>query len=305
MNLLTNRPGIQVAAIQLNSQQDITANLSAIRASVTQAYQQGAQLVVLPENACSMGQQHQTAEQFDYLSQQFAKMAAHHNIYLVAGTLPCPYRPDGTKIADGRLRQVSQVFAPDGERVARYDKIHLFTATVSDSQGQYNEAATFEPGSQTVVAPLYIAGHTYHLGLMVCFDLRFPALAQRLREAGADILTAPSAFTYLTGQAHWQLLLRARGLDSQCMIIGAAQGGDHLYSDGVVRQTWGHTTITNHDGSCLNQYAHTELGHDTDPRSELTVEANHQFAQVIANFDPEAQQNARQQLPTFQCHRLA
>lgn len=299
MSSMKTRPNIQLAAIQLNSQQQLEQNLAAIRASVTSAYQQGAQLVVLPENACSMGRQHETAEQFEHLSQQFAKMAAHHNIYLLAGTLPCPYRPDGSVIADGRLRQVSQLFGPDGERVARYDKIHLFTATVADDQGSYNEAATFEPGTQTVVAPLDIAGHHYHLGMMVCFDLRFPALAQRLRQAGADILTAPSAFTYPTGEAHWQLLLRARALDSQCLLIGAAQGGEHRYADGSIRKTWGHAAITNHDGSCLAEYPDSTLM--IDPQSDATSP----FAVVMANFDAEAQADARQRLPIAQCHRLA
>ena len=91
----------------------------------------------------------------------------------------------------------------------------------------------FEPGTQTVVAELDVGESVYNLGMMVCFDLRFPALAQRLRQAGADILSAPSAFTYLTGQAHWSLLLQARALDSQCMIIGAAQGGDHFYKSQI------------------------------------------------------------------------
>lgn len=299
MKQLKNRPSIQIAAIQLNSQQQLEDNLTAIRASVASAYQQGAQLIVLPENACSMGRQHQTAAQFEHLSQQFAKMAAHHNIYLLAGTLPCPYRPDGSAIADGRLRQVSQLFAPDGTCVARYDKIHLFTATVADDTGSYNEAATFEPGTQTVVAPLDIAGHQYQLGMMVCFDLRFPALAQRLREAGADLLSAPSAFTYPTGAAHWQLLLRARALDSQCLLIGAAQGGEHHYADGSVRKTWGHAAITNHDGVCLADYPHSSLA------AEEQSGAVPAFAHVIATFDAQAQQQARQQLPIGQCHRLA
>ena len=141
-----------VAAIQMNSQQDIEQNLADIKTAISAASQQGAHMVVLPENCCSMGQQSATAERFDELSSTIAGYASTHGIYVLAGSLLCPYRPDGIVVPDGRLRQVSQVFAPDGTR--GHDKIHLFTATVADKTGSYNEAATFEPGTQTVVAPL-------------------------------------------------------------------------------------------------------------------------------------------------------
>lgn len=295
MTLQLPDPKPKIAAIQMNSQQDIAQNLQTIEASIAAASTAGAELVVLPENACSMGRQHQTAQRFDELSAQLGQLAAQYQVHLVVGSLPCPYRPDGSLISDGRLRQVSQLFSPAGDRLARYDKIHLFTATVNDATGSYNEAATFEPGSQTVVAPISLAEGTYHLGLMVCFDLRFPALAQRLRQAGADILTAPSAFTYQTGKAHWQLLLRARALDSQCLVIGAAQGGDHHYADGRIRQTWGHAAIARHDGVCVSEYAH----------SALDLEAQQRYACVLGHFEPAAQRLARQQLPTGHCHRLA
>ena len=179
--------------------------------------------------------------------------------------------------------------------MARYDKIHLFTATVADKQGSYNEAATFEPGTQTVVTTLEANDDIYQLGMMVCFDLRFPALAQRLRQAGADLLSAPSAFTYLTGQAHWSLLLRARALDSQCMVIGAAQGGEHAYKDGSSRQTWGHSTISAYDGTIINSYED----------SDLKDSANKNYALVLASLDKAAQVQGRQKMPIFDCHRLA
>ena len=259
MNEIRNNGQLTVAAVQMSSQQDIEANLADIKAAISEASKQGAQLIVLPENCCSMGRQFATAERFDELSDAMAEYARAFGIYLLAGSLPCPYRPDGVIVPDGRLRQVSQLFAPDGTRVARYDKIHLFTATVADKKGSYNEAATFEPGTQTVVVPLEANDAVYQLGMMVCFDLRFPALAQRLRQAGAEVLSAPSAFTYLTGQAHWSLLLRARALDSQCMVIGAAQGGEHLYKNGDSRQTWGHSTITAYDGTIINSYEDSDL----------------------------------------------
>ena len=295
MNEITKNEPLTVAAVQMNSQQDIEANLADIKAAISEASKQGAQLIVLPENCCSMGRQFATAERFDELSDAMAEYARAFGIYLLAGSLPCPYRPDGVIVPNGRLRQVSQLFAPDGTRVARYDKIHLFTATVADKQGSYNEAATFEPGTQTVVVPLEANDAVYQLGMMVCFDLRFPALAQRLRQAGAEVLSAPSAFTYLTGQAHWSLLLRARALDSQCMVIGAAQGGEHLYKNGDSRQTWGHSTITAYDGTIINSYED----------SDLKNSANKNYALVLANLDKAGQAQGRQKMPIFDCHRLA
>ena len=298
MNEHINNIQLTVAAIQMNSQQSIEDNLSDIKSAIIDARAQGAQLVVLPENCCSMGRQFATADRFDALSATIAEYARTYGIYVLAGSLPCPYRPDGMIVPDGRLRQVSLLFAPDGTQVARYDKIHLFTATVADKQGSYNEAATFEPGTQTVVAALEVNDDIYQLGMMVCFDLRFPALAQRLRQLGAELLSAPSAFTYLTGQAHWSLLLQARALDSQCMVIGAAQGGEHAYKDGYTRQTWGHTTISAYDGTVMSSYND----------SELTPSLNNDhknYALVLATLDRQAQNQGRQKMPIFDCHRLA
>ena len=298
MNQIINNAHLTVAAVQMNSQQNIEDNLADIKAAIIDASKQGAQLVVLPENGCSMGRQFATAERFDELSNTMAEYARASGIYLLAGSLPCPYRPDGVIVPDGRLRQVSQLFAPDGTRIARYDKIHLFTATVADKQGSYNEAATFEPGTQTVVATLEANDAVYQLGMMVCFDLRFPALAQRLRQAGAELLSAPSAFTYLTGQAHWSLLLRARSLDSQCMVIGAAQGGEHVYKDGHTRQTWGHATITAYDGTVMSSYEGSEL-------KDTANKIHKNYALVLAILDKQAQIQGRQKMPIFDCHRLA
>lgn len=299
MNDKTHNQSFTAAAIQMNSQQDIEKNLLDIKSAVDAASEQGAQLVVLPENCCSMGAQFSTAERFDELSATIASYASSYGVYVLVGSLPCLYRPDGTVVPDGRLRQVSLLFAPDGTKIARYDKIHLFTATVGDKTGRYNEAATFEPGSQTVVATLEAGETIYQLGMMVCFDLRFPALAQRLRQSGADILSAPSAFTYLTGQAHWSLLLRARALDSQCMLIGAAQGGDHLFENGSTRQTWGHTAITAYDGSVINSYDGSLL-----TPSDITSKDKN-YAMVLADLDRQAQQQGREKMPIFDCHRLA
>ena len=293
-----NNNSLNVAAVQMSSQQDIEANLKVIKAAISEASMQGAQLVVLPENCCSMGQQFATAQRFDELFATIAAYANEYKTHVLVGSLPCLYRPDGVIVPDGRMRQVSQLFSPDGHQVARYDKIHLFTATVADKQGSYDEALTFEPGERTIVAPIDIQNDVYQLGMMVCFDLRFPALAQRLRQAGADMLSAPAAFTFMTGQAHWSLLLRARALDSQCMVIGAAQGGDHHYKNGSIRQTWGHATITAFDGTIIDSFDDSELSDEAGSK-------NKDYALVFGTLEKSAQQQGRQRMPIFGCHRLA
>ncbi|WLP94798.1 nitrilase-related carbon-nitrogen hydrolase [Psychrobacter sp. M13] len=294
-----NNKSLIVAAVQMNSQQDIATNLITIKAAISEASMQGAQLVVLPENCCSMGQQFATAQRFDELSATIASYATEYQTHVLAGSLPCLYRPNGVIVPDGRMRQVSQLFSPDGHQVARYDKIHLFTATVADKQGSYDEALTFEPGEQTVVAPIEVENGVYQLGMMVCFDLRFPALAQRLRQAGAEILSAPAAFTFMTGQAHWSLLLQARALDSQCMVIGAAQGGDHHYKNGSIRQTWGHAAITAFDGTIIDSYDASALTKRTENKDDAP------YALVFGSLDIAVQQQGRQRMPIFGCHRLA
>lgn len=298
---------LNIGCVQLNSQFDIEANMTTIEKAVTAASQQQVSLLVLPENACRMGGQKQLSERFDALSSWYADLAFKHQLFIVAGTLPCPYRPDGTVVADGKLRQVSQVFAPDGKRVARYDKIHLFRAQVADDTGSYDEGRTFEAGDTTVVAQCDVRNLNkgflplsnnvqdknsgiLSIGMMVCFDLRFPALAQRLRQAGADILTAPSAFTYQTGKAHWQLLLQARALDSQCLVVGSAQGGTHYTKDSS-RETWGHSAFANANGDWIQETGQTNLAED--------------FGLITTTFDAERQQTWRQNMPIHNCHRLA
>lgn len=298
---------LNIGCVQLNSQFDIEANMATIEKAVSAASQQQVSLVVLPENACRMGGQKQLAERFDELSSWYADLAFKHQLFIVAGTLPCPYRPDGTVVADGKLRQVSQIFAPDGKRVARYDKIHLFRAQVADDTGSYDEGRTFEAGDTTVVAQCDMKNLNKEflqspsvasnknsgilsIGMMVCFDLRFPALAQRLRQAGADILTAPSAFTYQTGNAHWQLLLQARALDSQCLVVGSAQGGTHYTKDSS-RETWGHSAFANANGDLIQETGQTNLAED--------------FGLITTTFDAQKQQTWRQNMPIHNCHRLA
>lgn len=250
---MSARHGIErLALVEMNSQAEIGANLAVIEAGVREAQARDAQLVVLPENAFCFGNQGHASEYFEALSDWASRLAQACGVHLLAGTLPCPFRPNGTPVPDGKFRQTSLLFDPAGDTVARYDKIHLFKATVNDKTGSYDEGRTFEAGDTPVVAKTALGT----LGLMVCFDIRFAPLALRLRQMGADILTAPSAFTYQTGKAHWQSLLTARALDSQCMVIGAGQAGTHYFTNrqGLQqRETWGHSLFVNANGEATGE----------------------------------------------------
>lgn len=256
-----------IAIVELNSQRDILSNLQVIEQAVALACHHKADFVVLPENAFCFGDQAHAAQFFEPLTAWCSQLAQQYQIHLLAGTLPCAYRPDGSKVADGKFRQSSLLFDPAGDCLARYDKIHLFKATVNDSTGSYDESKTFEAGNREVVVKTALGT----MGMMVCFDIRFAPLALRLRDMGAQILTAPSAFTYQTGKAHWQSLLTARALDSQCLIIGAGQTGKHYLNTAksvtndslhnkihnkttdtqTYRETWGHSQFVNANGEIL------------------------------------------------------
>ena len=239
-----------LSVVQMNSQNEINANFMEIESLIQQSKANGAELIVFPENfVCfAAGKQRETAAQFEAIQQRLEQLAHQYETWIVAGTLPCPYRPDGSVIEDGRVRTVSLCISPERTE-ARYDKIHLFDVQVGDAVGGYQESKFFEPGTDVVVAKTPFG----NIGLMVCYDLRFPELALNLRAKGANLLTAPSAFTYTTGEMHWQLLLQTRAMDTQCSVLGAAQQGWH----GEKRQTWGHAAATNSRGQLL-QMIHAE-----------------------------------------------
>ena len=323
------------AIVELNSQTDILANLQSIELGIKIASERGTRMVILPENAFCFGKQGFASQYFDALKAWSAQAARHYGVYLLAGTLPCPYRPDGTPVADGKLRQSSLLFDPAGDCLARYDKIHLFKATVNDSTGNYDEGRTFEAGNALIVADTEFG----KVGMMVCFDIRFPTLAVKLRELGADILTAPSAFTYQTGKAHWHALLTARALDSQCMVIGAGQTGDHVVNPSEpskVRSTWGHSEfISSHGESVLTQTidavtrdfditnnlddlplsakaaswlpksdGRQELDKNADQNTNKTTPSQQAPTVIFADFDADAQQITRQNIALLECQKL-
>lgn len=268
-----------LSVVQMNSQDDIEANFIVIESLIQQSKADGAELIVFPENFVCFagGKQRETATQFEAIQQRLEKLAHQYQIWIVAGTLPCPFRPDGSVITDGRVRTVSLCISPEHTE-ARYDKIHLFDVQVGDAIGGYQESQFFEPGTDVVIAKTPFG----NIGLMVCYDLRFPELALTLRTQGANILTAPAAFTYTTGQMHWQLLLQARAIDSQCYVLGAAQQGWH----GEKRQTWGHAAASNSRGQILDII-------DTEGASLITVP-----------FDLAEQEAVRASMPLIQHRKI-
>lgn len=268
-----------LSVAQMNSQNEIETNFIVVESLIQQSKANGAELIVLPENfiCFAAGKQRETAARFEEIQHRLESLAHTYQIWIVAGTLPCPFRPDGSIIQDGRVRTVSLCISPERTE-ARYDKIHLFDVQVGDAVGGYQESKFFEPGTDLVVAKTPFG----QIGLMVCYDLRFPELALKLRAQGANILTAPAAFTYTTGQMHWQLLLQARAMDSQCQVLGAAQQGWH----GEKRQTWGHAAATNSRGQVLD------------------IVQNEGAQLITVPFDLEEQQHVRDSMPLIQHRKL-
>ncbi len=268
-----------LSVAQMNSQNEIDTNFIVVESLIQQSKANGAELIVLPENfiCFAAGKQRETAARFEEIQHRLESLAHTYQIWIVAGTLPCPFRPDGSIIQDGRVRTVSLCIRPERTE-ARYDKIHLFDVQVGDAVGGYQESKFFEPGTDLVVAKTPFG----QIGFMVCYDLRFPELALKLRAQGANILTAPAAFTYTTGQMHWQLLLQARAMDSQCQVLGAAQQGWH----GEKRQTWGHAAATNSRGQILD------------------IVQNEGVQLITVPFDLEEQQRVRDSMPLIQHRKL-
>ena len=229
----------RIAAVQTVSSADVAANLACVAEWVARAAAEGAELVALPEYfpLISPDEHAKVAvrepDGHGPLQDFLRDTALRHGVWLVGGTIPL--------VADreGKVRNTTLVFDPSGERVARYDKIHLFGFRKGDES--YDESVTIEAGLEVV----WFEAPWGRTGLSVCYDLRFPEL---FRSMGAlNLIVLPAAFTYTTGRAHWEVLLRARAIENQCYVIAPAQGGLH---DGG-RKTWGHSLIIDPWGEVL------------------------------------------------------
>lgn len=242
----------RIAVIQMVSGADVAVNLADARGLLRQAADGGAQLAVLPENFAlldspalrSLAEREQTEQ---VISGFLCDQARELGLWVVAGSVPMVSRADNTAVAAPRVRAACLVVDDQGLVRARYDKIHLFDVEVGDAHGSYRESNLCEAGDDLVLIDTPVG----RLGLTICYDLRFPEQFQRLREQGAQLISVPSAFTWVTGRAHWEVLLRARAIETQCYILGADQGGLHTET----RQTWGQSMIVRPDGVIAEQLA--------------------------------------------------
>ena len=266
----------RVAAIQMASGPQVDANLLEAERLVAQAAEAGAQLVVLPENFAHMGRDRDRLALCEApgegpIQAFLAQQAARHGIWLVGGTVPLAAE------AEDRVRAACLLYGPDGKLVARYDKMHLFDVELPESGERYTESETIEPGDGPVVAETGLG----RLGLAVCYDLRFPELFRAMVDEGMELLAVPSAFTAVTGRAHWELLVRTRAVENQCHVIAAAQGGYHI--DG--RETHGDAMIVDPWGTVLARL----------PRGAGVA---------LAEADPERTRDVRERFPALAHRRL-
>lgn len=268
-----------LAVIQMVSQTDIQTNLAAARRLLEQAAEAGARLAVLPENFAAMGRSdlvalgRAEAEGAGPILPWLKQAARDLSLWIVAGTIPLP--PDDQPLA--KVRACSLLVDDHGQRVARYDKLHLFDADVSDARGRYRESDDYAAGERLVVVDTPVG----RLGMSVCYDLRFAELYTSLRLAGAELISAPSAFTAVTGQAHWEMLVRTRAIETQCYMLAAAQGGEHPNG----RVTHGHSSIVDFWGQVLAEQATGE-------------------AVLVVDRDAAAQTATRQRMPVVMHRRF-
>ena len=274
---------MKVAAVQMVSTPDVERNLAAAASLIAQAAAAGAALVALPEYFCLLGRRDTDklaiaegdGDSGAPIQRFLSRTARSHGLWLVGGTLPVR-----TASADRVLNRCC-VYAPDGSHAAHYDKLHLFA--FDNGRESYDEGRTLQAGSMPVAlraGPLS-RGESLRVGLSICYDLRFPELYRALMQPPCDVLCVPSAFTYTTGRAHWELLLRARAVENQCYVLAPAQGGTHENG----RRTWGHSMVV-------------------DPWGEVLAVCVEGEGLAIADVDPARIAQVRSQLPALAHRRL-
>jgi nitrilase len=253
----------------------VDANLARADALIAEAARGGAELVLLPEYFCIMGRADtdkvaiREADGDGPIQRFLADAARRHRVWLVGGTLPLQCGDDG------RVYNTSLAFDPRGQRIARYDKIHLFGFTRGAES--YDESRTILAGTE----PVSFEAPCGRVAMSVCYDLRFPELYRGLAAGGGtSLILMPAAFTYTTGQAHWEILLRARAIENQCYVLAAAQGGKHENG----RRTWGHSMLV-------------------DPWGEVLAVLPEGEGVVSGTIDPDRLAEVRQNLPALR-HRV-
>jgi nitrilase len=270
---------MRAAAIQMTSAAEVEANLASARALLEEARSKGAMLASLPENFPIMGRKETdklaVAESLgDGPIQQFlGRTAAELGMWIVGGTIPLRIESEPQRVAAACL-----VFDERGQRVGRYDKIHLFDVDLPDRNERYRESASIAPGPQPAVIDTPLG----KMGLAVCYDVRFPELFRWMQMQGAEVLSVPAAFTAATGKAHWEVLLRARAIENLCYVIAPAQSGRHANG----RETWGESMIIDPWGVVLDRV--TQAGPGV----------------AVAEIDRTVQQEVRTRFPALTHRRL-
>lgn len=261
---------LKVACIQLTSGDDVQKNIEGAAGLIRKAAEQGAQLIATPENTCLM--EHRPQERLKKAFTEadhpgipvFQELSQEFHCWLLIGSLTI-------KGPDNLCYNRSYLFGPQGNIVAKYDKIHLFDANLPDGKN-FRESQAFHAGNQPVVTPTDWG----RLGLSICYDLRFPYLYRYLSQHGAQIIAVPSAFIKITGEAHWHVLLRARAIETGCFMIAPGQTGFH--SGG--RQTYGHSLII-------------------DPWGRILAEAGTTPEIIYAELDLKQVAQVHQQIPAW------
>jgi deaminated glutathione amidase len=260
----------KTALVQMRSGTEMARNLKDAEALVREAAATGAPYVLTPEvsNIFEPDKDRLRAvvlpEANDPMAKRFAELAKELGIHVHAGSL-------AVKAEDGRIANRSLIFSPAGQIVARYDKIHLFDIDLPNGES-YRESATYTPGENAVFAALPFAT----FGLCICYDVRFPRLANAYANTGVSVLTYPAAFTVPTGEAHWHVLLRARAIETGSFVLAAAQGGTHDSG----KATYGHSIVIN-------------------PWGEVLAEARTDPCVITAEIDPAQSLAARQRIPAL------
>ena len=236
----------------------LQTNLDSAHALLQAAARDGAELAILPEYFCLLGHRDtdklgiQEAFGAGPIQRFLSETARELGLWIVGGTLPVSPAPGAAGASDAARRVFNStlVYSPQGQCVARYDKIHLFR--FDNGRERYDESSALLAGHEPVVFELASRdGHCWRIGLSVCYDLRFAELYRAYARAGVELMLVPSAFTYTTGQAHWEILLRARAIENLAFVVAAAQGGEHENR----RRTWGQSMLVDPWGDILAQRA--------------------------------------------------
>lgn len=266
---------MKVAALQLCASDDPVANLALTLSMVQRAAEAGAQFIATPEvtNCVSSSRRRQNEvlalQENDQTLAAMCAAAARFGVWISVGSLALKL-PD-----DDRFTNRSFMIDPSGQIIAQYDKIHMFDVTLSETE-QYRESDGYRAGGNAVIADTAFG----KIGMTICYDIRFPHLYRGLAKSGASILLIPAAFAQPTGRAHWEVLLRARAIETGCFVIAAAQTGEHQTSQGRPRKTYGHSMIVS-------------------PWGEIMADAGEDYGIIYADLDLSLVESTRARVPSI------